>query len=254
MNDALAHETLAGILDLIDSWGDVYDRRWGNRHPYEKQPGLDQQVVVGRDEVRSRTRLAQDIVLAMGEQEIAQRVVEHEEGMYGGHPFTQARVAIIEAIAILTQREELAGIVGPAGPRLAASELHPTIWGAAANLWDDGHLRAAVQTAATALEGLLQSIAGPSFSGENLAVLFSVSEPVQGSPRLRIRGVDPASKTWKSAHEGAAALVRGAFLAVRNLVSHPGWPEPDSGEALEMIAVLSHVAHRVSRSDTISVP
>ncbi|MHA7732966.1 TIGR02391 family protein [Mycobacterium sp. ML3] len=144
--------------------------------------------------------------------------------------------------------------MGPTGPRLAASELHSTIWGAAPNLWDDGHLRAAVQTAATAPEGLLQSTAGPSLSGENLAVLYSVSEPVQGSPRLRIGGVDPASKTWKSAHEGAAALVRGAFLAVRNLVSHPGWPEPDIGEALEMIAVLSHVAHLVGRSDTISAP
>jgi len=52
----------------------------------------------------------------------------------------------------------------------------------------------------------------------------------------------------------AAALVRGAFLAVRNLVSHPGWPEPDPGEALEMIAVLSHVAHLVGRSDTITAP
>jgi len=30
--------------------------------------------------------------------------------------------------------------------------------------------------------------------------------------------------------------------------------EPDSGEALEMIAVLSHVAHLVGRSDTIWAP
>lgn len=45
---------------------------------HEEQPGLEQQVAVDRDEVRTRIRLAQDIVLAMGEQEIAQRVVEHE--------------------------------------------------------------------------------------------------------------------------------------------------------------------------------
>jgi hypothetical protein len=53
----------------------------------------------------------------MGEEDLAAKVVEHEEGLYGGHPFTQARVAIVEAIAILAQREELAEIVGPVGPR-----------------------------------------------------------------------------------------------------------------------------------------
>jgi Protein of unknown function (Hypoth_ymh) len=88
-------------------------------------------------------------------------------------------------------------------------------------------------------------------SGEGLGILFSPEPPVQGSPRLRLRGIDPDpnSRTWKSAHNGAAALVRGAFMAVRNLVSHPGWPAPTSSEALEMLAVLSYVAHLVDRSD-----
>jgi hypothetical protein len=132
--------------------------------------------------------------------------------------------------------------------------LHPTIWGAATKLWDDGHLRPAVQTAATALEGLLQGIAGPAVSGENLAILFSTNDPTPGSPRLRLRGVDPASKTWRSAHEGAAALVRGAFMGVRNVVSHPGWPDPSPAEALEMLAVLSYVAHLIERSDVVQSP
>lgn len=254
MNDALAQERLGEVLELIDKWGQLYDRRWGKRHPYQEEPGLDGQVAEIVDEVRARTKLAHDVIAAMGESEIAAKVVEHEEGQYGGHPFTQARVAIVEAIAILAQREELAEIVGPTGPRLAASELHVTIWGAAAALWDDGHLRAAVQTASTALEGVLQGIAGPATSGENLAVLFSTNDPGAGSPRLRIRGVDPGSKTWKSAHDGAAAMVRGSFMAVRNLVSHPGWPEPEPGEALEMITVLSYVARLVGRSDVVTAP
>lgn len=220
MNDALAHERLIGVLELIDSWGELYDRRWGKERGV-KHPGLAQQVDTLIDEVRKRTKLAHDVIAAMGEEGLAAKVVEHEEGQLGGHPFTQARVAVVEAIAILAQREELAEIVGPVGPRLVASELHPTIWGAAARLWDDGHIRPAVQTAATALEGLLQSIAGPGVSGENLATLFSTNDPAPGSPRLRLRDVSPASKTWKSAHEGAAALVRGAFMGVRNLVSHP---------------------------------
>jgi hypothetical protein len=187
----------------------------------------------------------------MGNEQLAASVVEHEEGHLGGHPFTQARVAIVEAIAILAQREELEAIVGPVGPRLSASEMQPTIWGAAAKLWDDGHPRAAVQTAATALEGLLQAISGPGVSGENLAVLFSTTDPTAGSPRLRLQKVDPASKTWRSAHDGAAALVRGAFMGVRNLVSHPGWPDPTPSEALEMLAVLSYVAHLVDESDRV---
>ena len=250
MNDTLAHARLAGVLELIDRWGDLYYKRWGKRGQYE-EPALATEVDVLIDEVRTRTKFAHDVIIAMGEEPLAAKVVEHEEGMYGGHPFTQARVAIVEAIAILTQREELAEIVGPVGPRLSASDLHPTIWGAAARLWDDDHFRAAVQTAATALEGLLQGAAGPGVSGENLASLFSPNDPTTGSPRLRLRNVDPASKTSKSAQEGAAALTRGAFLGVRNLVSHPGWPDPSPREALEMIAVLSYVARLVDQSDTV---
>ncbi|MEQ1699265.1 MAG: TIGR02391 family protein [Ilumatobacteraceae bacterium] len=252
MNDALAHERLAAVLELIDRWGGFYDARWGKREPYHENPGLDSQVRDLVDDVRARTKFAHDVIVAMGEDALALEVVEHEEGMYGGHPFSQARVAIVEAIAILSQREELAQIVGPVGPRLSASELHPVVWGAAAHLWDDGHVRAAVQTAATALEGMLQAAAGPSVSGENLAVVFSLTEPAPDSPRLRLRDVDPRSKTWKSAHDGAAALVRGAFMAVRNLVSHPGWPEPTPSASLEMLAVLSYVAHLVDQSDQCS--
>jgi hypothetical protein len=249
VDDALAHERLGGVLDLIDEWGDLYDRRWGRRK-YHEQPGLAKTVDEMRDRVRTRTKLAHDVIAAMGEGPIAERVVEHEEGVYGGHPFTQARIAIIEAIAILSQREELAEIVGPVGPRLAASELHPVIWGAAGRLWDDGHARAAVQTAASALEGLMQSTAGTGVAGENLASLFSIKDPMPESPRLRLRGLDPASKTWTSAQEGAAAMVRGAFMSVRNLVSHPGSPDPQQSEALEMLAVLSYVAHLIDNSDT----
>lgn len=252
MNDALAHERLTGVLELVDRWGGLYDGRWGKRQPYQEHPELASQVDELIDEVRTRAKLAHDVIAAMGEEDLAARVVEHEEGMYGGHPFSQARVAIIEAIAILAQREELAEIVGPVGPRLSASELHPVVWGAAARLWDDGHPRAAVQTAAAALEGLLQTAAGPGVSGENLAVLFSTSDPTPASPRLRLQKVDRASKTWNSAHEGAAAMVRGAFMAVRNLVSHPGWPEPGPPEALEMLAVLSYVAHLVDQSDRVA--
>lgn len=252
MNDELAHKRLTEVLALIDAWGDLYNRRWGKKSlAYLEDDRLAPMVDAQIDEVRARSRLARDVIAAMGESAISKRVAEHEEGQFGGHPFTQARIAIVEAIAILTQREELAEIVGPIGPRLSATELHATIWGSAAKLWDDGHPRAAVQTGATALEGLLQAMTGPSVSGEGLAVLFSIGEPTADSPRARLRGVEPDSKTWKSAHEGSAALVRGAFLAIRNLVSHPGWPDPSPSEALEMLAVLSYVARLLDRTDLV---
>ncbi len=250
MNDELAHKTLAGVLDTIDNWGDLYDRRWGYGPGRMEQDALADPLRAGIDTVRMRTRFAHDVIVSMGQNELAKKVVEYEEGMYGGHPFTQARVAIVEAIAILAQREELAEITGPVGPQLSTSELHKNIWGAAAELWDDGHLRQAVQTAASALEGLLQAVAGPGLGGADLAKWFSLDTPTPTCPRLRFRDIEATSKTWTSAHEGAASCVRGAFMAVRNLMSHPGWPEPTPSEALEMLAVLSYVAHLLDRCDT----
>jgi hypothetical protein len=247
MDDTLAHKRLSEVLDLIDRYEDMYDRRWGYIGN-GRDESLDRQLNELEDEVRGQVRFAREIVARMGEGgELAPQIDEHSELV--GHWFKQARKAIIQAISILANREELARITGPVGPRLQASELHPAIWGAAATLWDNGHFRQAVQTAASALEGLVQAIAGPGVSGENLAILFSLSDPTAGSPRLRIRNVDPSSRTWKSAHDGAAALVRGAFLGVRNLTSHPGWPEPNASEAPEMLAVLSYVAHRIDRCD-----
>ena len=36
MNDGLAHERLAAVLELIDRWGASYDARWGKREPYNE--------------------------------------------------------------------------------------------------------------------------------------------------------------------------------------------------------------------------
>lgn len=250
VNEALARQRLAEILSLIDDMGVLYDRRWGHGiFGGRDQPGLSASLSSKTDETRARVKLAHDIVSAMGEKSLLLEIAEHPQPYT--HSFTRARVAIIQAIAIIEQREELLEIVGPSGPRLTAAELNESIWSSAARLWDDGHLRASVQTAATTLEGLLQSMAGPGVSGEGLGLLFSVAEPTPDAPRLRIRGVDPESKIWRSAHEGAAALVRGAFMGVRNLVSHPGWPEPEEAEALQMISVLSYVANLVEKSDLI---
>lgn len=249
MDESLALTRLGEIVALIDEQGAVYDARWETAGGLVQGAHLQPRLTALDDEVRRRARLASDLAAEIGERALAERIVEHEEGMYGGHPWQQARKAIVELYAVLEQREELAAILGPLGPRLEVGSMHPAIWGAAAGLWDDGHFRQAVQTAGQALEGVLQVHAGPALSGERLAGLFSTSDPTSSSPRLRIRGVDVGSPTWTSVHEGAAGLVRGAMMAVRNLVSHPGWPDPSEVEALEMLAVMSYVAHLADRCE-----
>jgi hypothetical protein len=53
-------------------------------------------------------------------------------------------------VAILS-RKNAAEIMGPDGPQLSAARLHPWVWEHATQLWADGHRRAAVEAAATAL-------------------------------------------------------------------------------------------------------
>jgi DNA-binding XRE family transcriptional regulator len=161
------------------------------------------------------------------------------------HPYERNRTALGVLRTQLGQKQRMAFILGPAGPQLSTAKLHPTIWNAAANLFDGGHFRQAVQTAGTALEGHLQTIAGPSLSGQDLAKLFASDGT---GVRLHFDFLDPNGKTYTSAREGSASLIRGTMMAVRNLVSHPEWPDPDETEALEMLAVLSYVAHLVDRS------
>ncbi|XVV00847.1 hypothetical protein ACQPW3_25905 [Actinosynnema sp. CA-248983] len=65
MDITLAHEKLVEVLKLIDEWGDLYNRRWGKVPPYTDNDRLAAQVDELHDRVRARTRLAQDIILAM---------------------------------------------------------------------------------------------------------------------------------------------------------------------------------------------
>lgn len=149
------------------------------------------------------------------------------------------------AITLLERQAELKDKLGPSGPQMSTQSMHPTIWDAAAHLFDGGHHRQAVQTAGQALESHLQTVAGPALSGQDLAKLFA--EKGDGV-RLHFPNLDPAGDSYGSARSGAAALIRGSMMAVRNLVSHPEWPDPDETEALEMLAVLSYVAHLTDRA------
>ena len=60
--------------------------------------------------------------------------------------------ATIRLIGVLDNRDDEERIFGPVGPTLAANRLHPWVWSAAANLWDDGHYIAAVDAASKKVE------------------------------------------------------------------------------------------------------
>ncbi len=153
------------------------------------------------------------------------------------------------ARTLLERRAELNRHFGPTGPQLDASSLHPIVWGAAAALWDDGYLRQAVQTACVAVEAFIQGKASVTTSGADLASLFSVGKPSRRSPRLRFVDVEERSAAYTSEHEGAASMVRGAMMSVRNAVSHPRSTRAQrEDESLEQLAVLSYVCRLVDRS------
>ena len=240
-----------GVLARIDSWLPLVDRFREIANTYsaalhssrstgdlrERRDQLD-------DQVRTDLALLRSVARSAGQDQLAGFMVERPADV--GHHWVTARKAVVEFRAWITQRDERVALVGPVGPQMSASALHPVIWGAAAALWDDGHLRPAIQTAGSALEAYLQR-AGTYISGQDLGQLFALTPPTVDVPRLRFDGIDPDSQTWNSAHNGAAMLVRGAMMAVRNRVSHEGWPdpEPDPDEALEMLAIFSYVARLV---------
>lgn len=51
MDDALAHKRLTAVLELIDRFGDLYDKRWGPLGGLVENPELDSQLKALKDEV-----------------------------------------------------------------------------------------------------------------------------------------------------------------------------------------------------------
>ena len=233
-------------IAAIDEFDGVYRRATGSEGPtffklWEESLAIEQATVLPQLE------LARQIAAHIGSDELPVTSAP-DKTMYNSHPFQANRSALVILRTRLAERERMASVLGPAGPQLSTSSLHPTIWDAAAHLFEGGHYRQAVQTAGQALESHLQAIAGAELAGQDLAKLFaSGGEGI----RLHFPELDPDGKTYASAREGAASLIRGAMMGVRNLVSHPEWQDPSESEALEMLAVLSYVAHLVDRAEPI---
>ena len=151
---------------------------------------------------------------------------------------------------LLSSFEETERILGPVGPRLAAANLHPWIWNAAVNLWDDGHRREAVQAAAMALfDSYLPAKLGVSAkpsAKDTVAQAFSTDPPTAGSPRLRLDDYPDPSPSWTSQHEGVRFFGMGCAQLIRYLVTHGA--QPDEQTALEQLAALSLLARLIDRA------
>lgn len=247
MDTQLALEHVDSCLAAIGEYAGIYERSWHD------DSGQATSVRAQRlsDQVRSHMVAARAIADALNVKELKPRLASHPQAF--DHEWAHAREALVDLRAHLASQDAIAAILAPSGPNLTAAGLHPRVWGAAAPLWDDGHLRQAIQMAAQAVEAQLQAVSDRTDKvGQDLAQVFSLAPPDVQWVRLRFSDMEEGSATWRSAHDGAAFLVRGVFCYVRNLASHAGGPDPSEHEALEQLALLSLVARMVERAEVVT--
>ena len=173
-----------------------------------------------------------------------------------GWPYRRVIEASRQLAGHLDSIVETERILGPVGPKLAAANLHPCLWNAAVKLWDDGHLREAVQAAAQALlDDHLPAKLGipPARSAKDtVAQAFSPDSPAAGRPRLRLTDYPDGSPSWTSQNEGARYLGMGCAQLIRNLATHVG-TQPDEQIALEQLATMSLFARLIDRATVVTV-
>lgn len=248
MDYDLAERHLADFVALLDE----HERVHRLRYPAGYEGGDEWEAKLQELDDNVRTSLALIVAIVSNlEADLASEIAEHSEAWT--HNWRRARAAAMHALGIVRKRIEIEAVLGPAGPQLSARSLHPVVWEAAARLWDDGHYKPAVHTAAVALEGHILGKANVDLSGTDLAVLFSLKPPDGKSPRLRFTQYDENTEVWRSEHEGAASMIRGAMQSIRNAASHAGRPDCDEVEGLERLAVLSYVARLIDRAVLVTV-
>jgi hypothetical protein len=172
-----------------------------------------------------------------------------DHGVNYGSGFGAALSATNELLGFLETADRRAAILGVKGPRLALSSMHLWVHGAAAQLWDDGHHREAVTTAASAIFNTYlpakvempkgtqpDAMLGKAFKGE--------------SPFLNNPGFETPGQDRTNAYEGAQNLDLACAKLVRNLATHNGTAPRDENELLEELAMLSRFA-RIIDSSTV---
>jgi len=161
----------------------------------------------------------------------------------------QHREAAERALAAIARDEEVRRNLGDDAPRLAATHLHPWVWEGARSLWQSGHFREAVGTAARKLNAETQNKVGRRDISETdlFKQAFTTDAPKPGVARLRVVP-DDGSKTFQGVQRGVMAYAEGCYAAIRNPVAHVEG-ELSEDEGLEQLAALSVLARWVDRAE-----
>jgi hypothetical protein len=155
----------------------------------------------------------------------------------------------------LARQEEVRQKLGDNSPRLAADNLHPWVWDAAAGPWKSGNYSDAVDAAARNVNAnLRRKVKRPDLSeGDLVAQAFGLSPPASGQLRLRVPLGEVSDKTFRSVHGGIIEFGKGCFSVIRNPVAHES--EDDYSvtehEALESLTAFSLLARWIDRAQVV---
>lgn len=153
------------------------------------------------------------------------------------------RPRVLRAIGIHSLGAEARKRMQPDSPDLAADQLHPWVWEAAAPLWNAGSRPDAIHAAARSVNAHLQQMRGHHDKSEAALCreFFSPDPPAPGRPRLRFPGTT-TSATWRSRQQGAMEFGAGCFTGIRNPVAHEDGLKLTEQVALEYLAAFSVLA------------
>ncbi|WP_377324982.1 TIGR02391 family protein [Pimelobacter simplex] len=169
----------------------------------------------------------------------------------GKPPWKHHRTWATRAIAALSRQQEVEERLGPVAPTISVNQLHPWVWDSAAVAWSAGSYGDAVRAAARGLNAKARQKLDRRDIGEWKLLMnaFLTKDPSEGEPRLRLMEND-GSDTFTSLHEGAGALAKGLFQAVRNPANHED-DEEDVDEllAVERLAAFSLLARLVDGAE-----
>jgi hypothetical protein len=213
---------------------------------YRRDGDATYQAVIA--EMRKRLVIVEAIAAAVDDLNSAERI---RNGIDGGWGLDNSEAGCQVLIGRVEHAAVVDAIVGPSGPRLAAAEMHPWIWNAAVDLWDDGHHRQAVVAASSALfdNHLPAKVVIPSARGgaDLVTKAFSTSQATAAESRLRFPGLAEGTPEWTSAHEGAMQFGRGCAQGIRNVTTHGAVPSEQ--QALEALAALSLLARWIDEAE-----
>jgi uncharacterized protein (TIGR02391 family) len=248
------YERALKVIDEYLTLIEAYEHRCRAESKAVSGSRSEQEHREARESLETEIRTRLPIVVSIGEQFFP---TFQKSCTFGtstrAYRFYNVKNAVLHLRGQLRDSAEREEIIGVAGPRIAAADLHPTVWSAAARLWDGGHYRQAVESAATAVNDQLRAkLDRYDTSGADLvSQAFSTKDPQPGKPRLRFAEVNKADvDSWNSAHEGAMHFGRGCMMSIRNIVAHNP-DEIDPQVALEQLAALSVLARWIDRAEVV---